>query len=102
MTVDPSVFRAWCKRQGLPRPEAEYRILPDRRFRWDFAWPDAKLALEIQGGVWVSGSHGRGTGIVRDQEKLNLAAVAGWRTLQVQPKQAMTAQTADWLLEILR
>lgn len=96
------MFRAWCKAQGLPMPEAEVRIIPGRRYRWDFAWPAAKVCLEVQGGVWSGGAHGRGWGVTRDQEKLNLASVAGWRTLQRQPRQVMTAQTADWLREMLR
>jgi hypothetical protein len=63
----------------LPKPEREYRIVPDRRFRWDFVWPKHKLAAEIQGGVFVKGAHSTGTGITRDCTKANLAALAGFR-----------------------
>lgn len=101
MKIDERTFRSWCAIQGLPRPEPEYRILADRKFRWDWAWPAAKVAIEQQGGVWTRGAHGRGTGIVRDYEKMNLAVVAGWRVLQVQPKDLMTTQTADWLRQLM-
>lgn len=49
----------------------------------------------------LSPTGNRGTGIVRDYEKMNLAVVAGWRVLQVQPKDLMTTQTADWLRALL-
>jgi very-short-patch-repair endonuclease len=62
-----------------PMPEPEYYIIPKRRFRWDGAWPEQKVAIEIQGGTWSGGSHGRGSGIRRDCEKNNLAVAAGWR-----------------------
>lgn len=101
MKIDPKVFRSWVLIQGLPPVEPEYRILPDRRFRWDWAWPAQRVAIETQGGVWVRGAHGRGTGIVRDYEKMNLAQLAGWRVLQVQPKDLMTTQTATWLRQLL-
>ena len=99
--IDERTFRSWCAIQGFPRPEPEYRILSDRKFRWDWAWPDKRVALEIQGGVWVHGKHGRGSGIVKDHEKMNLAVVAGWRVLQVQPKNLMTTQTAQWIRALL-
>lgn len=101
MKIDERTFRSWCAIQGLPRPEPEYRIIPDRKFRWDWAWPAAQVAIEQQGGVWTRGSHGRGTGIVRDYEKMNLAVVAGWRVLQVQPRDLMTTQTAEWIRQLL-
>ena len=39
----------------LPEPEREYRFAPPRRWRFDFAWPAAMLALEVEGGVWSTG-----------------------------------------------
>lgn len=102
MKVDPKVFRAWCKAKGLPRPDAELTIIPGRRFRHDFGWPAYRVVIEVQGGVWSGGAHGRGVGITRDQEKLNLTTVAGWRTLQLQPKHLMTDTVAGWLRELLQ
>lgn len=69
----------------LPVPEREYQAIPGRRFRWDFAWPteqDGALLVEVQGGTWNTGAHGRGSGISRDCEKLNLATLNGWKILQ--------------------
>jgi len=36
---------------GLPEPEREYRFHPRRKWRFDAAWPDAKLAVEVEGGA---------------------------------------------------
>jgi len=36
----------------LPKPEKEYRFHPDRRWRFDRAWPNHKVAVEIEGGIY--------------------------------------------------
>jgi len=59
-------------------PEREYRFC-ERRWRFDFAWPQAKVAVEIEGGVWTNGGHSRGAGYVKNLEKYNAAALLGWR-----------------------
>lgn len=71
---------------GLPEPVREYRAIKDRRFRWDFAWPERKLLVEIQGDIWAGrrgeqSGHTSGTGLTRDYEKNNLAVMAGWQVL---------------------
>lgn len=71
-----------CQAGKLPVPETELRFHPVRKWRFDFAWPDRKLAAEVDGGVWIGGRHNRGTGFERDCEKLNAAAVLGWRVLR--------------------
>jgi hypothetical protein len=63
---------------GLETPQSEHKFLDKRRFRFDFAWPDRMLAVEIEGGVWVGGRHTRGAGYSRDMEKYNLALLHGW------------------------
>jgi hypothetical protein len=74
---------AWVK---LPEPEREYRFVPDRRWRFDLAWPELLLAVEIEGGIWIAGRHSRGTGIEADMEKYNRATLAWWRVLRVTPE----------------
>lgn len=68
-------------------PAQEYRFHPRRRWRFDFAWAQRKVALEIEGGVWTQGRHTRGQGYLRDLEKYNAAAVIGWRVLRLTPQQ---------------
>lgn len=66
----------------LPKPAREYRFHPERKWRFDFAWPEHKVALEIDGGTWGGGRHTRGAGFEEDCHKLNAAAVLGWRVLR--------------------
>jgi very-short-patch-repair endonuclease len=67
--------------------EAEYRFAPPRKFRFDFAFPDKKIACEIDGGIFTFGRHSRPAGIVKDMEKFNIAAGLGYRILKFTPQQ---------------
>src|SRR5579872_1223858 len=78
MTVPTLMYLA-----GLPKPEHEYRFAPPRRWRFDFAWPEDLLAVEIEGGIWNRGRHVRPRGYEKDCEKYNAAALAGWRVFRV-------------------
>jgi very-short-patch-repair endonuclease len=51
------------------------------RYRADFAWPAARVALEIQGGTWTLGKHSSGVGIERDCAKSFTAQADGWACL---------------------
>jgi hypothetical protein len=67
---------------GLPYPEREFRFAPPRRWRFDLAWPQRKLSVEVEGGTWVQGRHTRGAGMRGDCEKYNAAVLDGWRVLR--------------------
>jgi very-short-patch-repair endonuclease len=69
---------------GLPPPEREYRFHATRRWRFDFCFPDMKLAIEVEGGTWMKGGgrHNRGSGMENDAEKYNTAALDGWTVLR--------------------
>jgi very-short-patch-repair endonuclease len=67
---------------GMPEFEREHVFAPPRRYRFDFAWPELKVAAEVEGGTWTGGRHTRGDGFERDAEKYNLAALDGWRVLR--------------------
>ena len=53
-----------------------------RKWRFDYAMPDLKVAIEIDGGVWDYGRHNRPQGYIDDMEKLNTAASMGWLVLR--------------------
>ena len=89
------MFLLMVKARKLWTPTPEYRFHPVRKYRFDWAWPDARLALEVEGGVWSGGAHGRGTGIVRDMAKSTLAAEEGWRIIRVTPSNLATEATMD-------
>lgn len=63
----------------LPEPVREYRFHGFRRWRFDFAWPELKLAAEVEGGTWTGGRHTRGSGFEKDCEKYNSATALGWK-----------------------
>ena len=62
--------------------DAEHQFAPPRRWRFDFAWPAQKVAVEMEGGIWTRGAHTRGKHFRSDAEKYNAATIAGWRVLR--------------------
>jgi very-short-patch-repair endonuclease len=81
--------------------QREYRFLLGRKFRFDFAIPDAKLAIEIEGGIWTGGRHTRGAGYEKDLEKYNLAAMLGWKVLRFTPQMVHSGAAIDMVKEAL-
>ena len=65
----------------LPVPKVEHKFHMSRKWRFDFAWLQQKLALEIQGGLWTGGRHVRGAALLAEHEKLNNACILGWRVM---------------------
>jgi very-short-patch-repair endonuclease len=66
--------------RDIPHAVRELRFAPPRRWRFDWAWPAALVAVEIDGGQWAAngGRHNSD----KDREKLNAAAALGWRVLR--------------------
>ncbi len=71
-----------AKLAGLPEPTLEHRFAPPRQWRFDLAWPELKLAVECEGGIWTGGRHTRGKGFEDDCVKYNAAALLGWTLLR--------------------
>lgn len=80
----------------------EHPVCEGRRWRFDFAWPDRQIAVEIDGGIWTRGRHVRGVGIEADHEKLAAAAIAGWRVLRVSPGQVTAGIALGWIERVLQ
>lgn len=94
-----------------PEPEREHRFDKVRKWRFDFAYPERKIAIEVEGGsfsapvrchicgnivkhrlksgvlvpVRAGGRHNRGANFEKDAEKYNQAALDGWMVLRVTP-----------------
>jgi hypothetical protein len=85
--ADNGLFFGLLKREGIPLPVTEFRFAPPRRWRMDFCWRAQFVGLEVDGATWVGGRHTRGSGWAKDTEKLNAAAVAGYRMLRCTPRQ---------------
>lgn len=71
----------------------EYRFHPTRKWRFDYAVPSYRIALEVEGGVWVQGRHTRPQGFLGDIEKYNTATLMGWRLIRTTPCELMTKKT---------
>jgi hypothetical protein len=89
----------WLQGAGFPPHELEHPFAKEqgRRWRIDYAWPDFRVGVEVDGGGrlvrWQTnprtgrsqpvavGRHGSAT----DYEKLNWAAEHGWRILRFNP-----------------
>lgn len=56
----------------------EHRFHPSRKWRFDFAWPSMKLAVELDG----RGRHQTVKGTRDDCAKHNAAVILGWRVLR--------------------
>jgi hypothetical protein len=93
-------------------PELEVQFHPDRRWRFDAAWWDRKVALEVQGGLFAGtpcpmcgrrrgGRHNDAVGLLKEYEKLNAAAALGWRVLYVIPEWLMKTETIEMLKHVL-
>jgi hypothetical protein len=65
-----------------------------KRYRLDFAHPDTKVGIEIQGGVYNRGRHVTGSGYERDCRKYNLAYTSNWTIFLLT---AQMAKDATWL-----
>lgn len=70
-------FALHCRAEGLA-PVREVKFHPTRRWKFDFAFPDRMIAVEIEGGIWTAGRHSRGAGMQADMEKYNEAQRLGW------------------------
>lgn len=69
--------------KGIAEPKQEYRFHDTRKWRFDFAWIEIKLACEVEGGIWSGGRHTQGTGYENDCDKYNTAVCSGWNVLRV-------------------
>ena len=76
-----------CRSAGLPEPIPEYKFHPQRKWRADYCWPIHRVIVEIDGGAWTGGRHTRGSGFIKDLEKLNAAALLGFAVLRYTPQQ---------------
>lgn len=97
----------------IPEPKLEYRFYPLRKWRFDFAWPVVRepqgitgensgaLAIEIQGGMFTQGRHTRGGALRKEWEKLNMAAILGWRILYFQPDDIYKKATMEMIQRAL-
>lgn len=76
-SVLESRFGRLVRAAGLPRPAAEYPVL-EGAYRLDFAWPEVRVAVEVDGyrhhSSWGDFQH--------DRRRQNDLVLAGWTVLR--------------------
>jgi len=78
---------------GFPEiPVREHKFHSVRRWRFDLAFLENKLAIEIEGGVWIRGRHTRGSGFISDIDKYNNAVLLSWKVLRFTPNDVKTGK----------
>ena len=60
--VDTLHSKVLAQLVGFPDPTTELLFHPKRKWRFDYAWEEQKLALEVHGGIHSGGRHTRGRG----------------------------------------
>lgn len=76
----------------------EFVFHEERKWRFDFAFPSVKLAVEVDG----RGRHQRVDGVRRDCEKGNEAVLLGWRVLRFPATdKRKAAEWAAFIREVL-
>ena len=75
---------------------AEFHPMDGRNFRLDFAWPDIKCGVEVDGAVHRIKGRFKG-----DLEKGALLLLAGWRVLHVGRDQIYDGRALTWIKELL-
>lgn len=88
------------KHEGLPIPKRQFRFC-DRLWKFDFAWPDLKVVVDVQGGIWSRGAHVRGRGYINDCEKKNQATLMGYRVLYVCANHIENGMAIEWIKKAL-
>ncbi len=108
----------------------EKEFHPIREWGFDFAIPEYKIAIEVEGGTFghivvcnhcgmkvsgvskkghhyyvrAGGRHNRGKGYEEDREKYNTAQVLGWRVLSFTPEMILSQPVAcmDQILLLIK
>lgn len=96
------LFTTLCKSDLRVECVKEYRFHPERRWRFDYAIPSHKIALEVEGGVWTGGRHTSPKGFLGDIEKYNAATLLGWRVFRTTPDALLTSATLKLIRQAIQ
>jgi very-short-patch-repair endonuclease len=81
--------------------EREHRFHEQRQFRFDFAFPHLRLAIEVDGGIWSRGRHTDPRGYAKDCQKFAEAAILGWRVIRATGDQVTSGIAVQWVQRAL-
>lgn len=96
-------FAMQLKLAKFPTPKREYKFHPTRKWRFDFCYPDQKIAIEVEGlrhnGV---SRHTHIQGYTKDCEKYNEALLLGYKVLRITQKHVKSGEGLNWLEKLLK
>jgi hypothetical protein len=107
------IFTIICKTDLHVDVVKELKFHPKRLWRFDYAIPEYKIAIEVEGGAFkkrqykdkktgesittIGGRHNSAVGFLNDMEKYNSAAILGWRVFRVTPETLISGSTLEML-----
>lgn len=112
-TTGEDIFALHAHARLRIQPVPEHQFHPKRKWKFDFAWPLLKIAVEIEGGVWrgrgrgsktgdnPGGAHSHPMNILRDIEKYNAAGMLGWRVFRFTTDQVKKGEAIDFMEKII-
>ena len=74
----------WANEKSVELAQ-EYKFCEERKWRFDWAFPALKIAVEYNGIMSKKSRHTTVTGYSKDMEKINAAQSLGWKVLQYTP-----------------
>ncbi len=101
-TPKSDFFTILCRSDLKEECIKEHKFHPTRKWRFDYAIPRLKIAIEVEGGVWTGGRHVSPKGFLNDMEKYNTATIMGWRVLRTIPDELCSNATLDMIRQIIR
>lgn len=95
-------FLQHCKAKGLT-PVQEYRFHATRRWRFDFAFPELRIAVEVEGGTWSRGKagHTSGVGYRSNCQKYNSAVLLGWSVFRFTSDMVHSGEAINTILPLI-
>lgn len=106
------LFATQCRSYQLPAFERQLRFAKaamGKQWRFDFAWRDYWLVVEIEGlkpvktprGTFAGGRHGSIQGIKDDMQKYNTAALLGWTVLRFEQNDVRPRRAIEFTMQVL-
>jgi len=85
-TLNNKFAQAWAAIKGQ-QLTAEHKFHATRKWRFDFAHLESKIAIELEGLTHKGGRHQSVKGYTADVEKYNAAALLGWTVMRLTKSQ---------------
>jgi very-short-patch-repair endonuclease len=105
------MFAFQCRAMKLPAVSAQFTMprpgvfTPKTRKQstwvFDFAFPELKLLVEIDGGIWIGGAHGHPLDITRNMTKQNDATLAEFALLRFTPAEVKSGHAIAFTQRVL-